>query len=132
PGRDKQNGNKAAWCRLFPDERGGVFGDFSTGTVESWQANHSRPLTLVELEAFRRNVEETKARAEAKRKAEQADAARIASERWQAAKPAGADHPYLVAKKVRALGIRRHGEGLLIPMRDAEGALHNVERIFAE
>src|SRR5690348_13926507 len=91
PGRDKSNGNTAGWCKQFEDGRCGIFGDFSTGTVESWQAEYPRPLTLAEREAFRRNVEETRARAEAKRKTEQADAARVAPQRWQAATPARTD-----------------------------------------
>src|SRR5438552_10839576 len=82
PGDGKRNGNQAGWCKLFNDGRGGVFGDFSTGAVESWQVEHARSLTIAEREAFLRNVEETKARAEAKRKAEYAEAARIAVERW--------------------------------------------------
>src|SRR5438094_6350054 len=75
PGDGKRNGNTAGWCKLFDDGRGGIFGDFSTGVVESWQAKRPQSLTLAEREVFRRKVAEGKALAEAKRKAEQAQAA---------------------------------------------------------
>jgi len=38
PGYGKGPRNRAAWCRLFDDMRGGVFGDYSTGLREVWQA----------------------------------------------------------------------------------------------
>jgi putative DNA primase/helicase len=129
PGEGKRNGNTAGWCKLFDDGRGGVYGDFSTGVVESWRAEHPRPLTLVEREAFRRNVEESKARAAAERQAEQAEAALRAAERWQAAKPADPAHPYLVAKFVKPHGIRQEGDRLLIPLRDASAVLRSLQFI---
>ena len=132
PGAGKANGSTAGWCKQFPDGRGGIFGDFATGFVESWQAKHSRPLSLVEREAFRRNVAETKAKAETERAREHADAAKRAAERWQAATPANPAHPYLVAKGVQPHGIRQEGERLVIPLRDASGALHSLQFIDAD
>lgn len=129
PGNGKANGNTAGWCMLFPDGRGGIFGDFATGYVETWQAKHDRPLSLVEREAYRRNVEATKIAAKAEREREHADAAHRAAERWQAAKPADPAHPYLVAKGVKPYGIRQEGNRLVIPVRDASGELHSVQFI---
>jgi putative DNA primase/helicase len=57
PGDGKRNGNTAGWCKLFDDGRGGIFGDFSSDTVESWQAERPQSLTPAEREAFRRQVE---------------------------------------------------------------------------
>jgi len=128
PGEGKSNGNKAGWCKLFDDARGGIFGDFASGAVQSWQARQSRPLTLAERKAFRRNVEETKARAEARRQAEQAEAARGAARRWASAGPASPSHPYLARKAVGAHGIRQEGDALLIPMRDG-AELHSLQTI---
>lgn len=128
PGDGKGNGNTAGWCKLFEDERGGIYGDFSTGVVESWQAKPGRQLTLAEREAFRRNVEQAKAKADAERQAEQASAARIASERWEAASPADPAHPYLNVKGVKPYGIRQDGEALLIPLR-ASGELQSIQSI---
>jgi putative DNA primase/helicase len=128
PGVGKRNGNKAGWCKLFDDGRGGIFGDFSTGADESWQAENPRPQTLAEREAFRRNVKEAKARAESKRKAEEAEARKRAAAIWDGATPASTDHPYLVAKGVKPHGIRQYGNDLVVPMR--EGAeLHSLQTI---
>ena len=48
PGDGKSNGNRAAWCLLFPDSQGGVFGDFSRDLSETWQANIGRKITPAE------------------------------------------------------------------------------------
>lgn len=131
PGAGKANGNTAGWCKQFPDGRGGIFGDFASGFVESWQAKQTRPLSLAEREAFRRNVAEAKAKAEAERAREHADAARRAAERWQAATPANPAHPYLARKGIEPQGIRHEGERLVIPARDAAGALRSLQFIDA-
>jgi len=131
PGEGKANGNKAGWCKLFADARGGIFGDFATGAVETWQAAQSRPLTLAEREAFRRNVEENKARAEAKCKAEHLEAACMASERWSNASHANPSHPYLRRKGIKPHSIRQEGDALLIPMRHGTD-LHSLQTIGAD
>jgi putative DNA primase/helicase len=129
PGDGKRNGNTAGWCKLFNDGRGGVFGDFATGLVESWRAERPGPMRQSEREAFWRKVEESKAQAEAKQKKEQAQAARVASKRWEAATPARADHPYLVRKGIKAHGVRQDGDDLVAPMRDASGKLCSLQFI---
>src|SRR5438552_12036393 len=73
PGQGKRNGNTAGWCKLFDDGRGGIFGDFSTGFSETWQAERSHAMAPAEREAFRRRVEESKAQADAKRQVEYAE-----------------------------------------------------------
>jgi putative DNA primase/helicase len=129
PGYGKRNGNTAGWCKLFDDCRGGVFGDYSTDLSQSWQAERAQPLTPAEREAFRHKVEGSRALAEAKRQAEYAGARKRAAQIWNAAKPADPNHPYLVAKGVKPHGIRQQGNDLVIPMRDASGALHSVQFI---
>jgi putative DNA primase/helicase len=131
PSEGKTNGNKVGWCKLFDDARGGIFGDFATGAVETWQASQSRPMTLVEREAFRRDVEENRARAEAKRKAEQLEAARMASERWAKASPANPSHPYLRRKGIKPHSVRQEGDALLIPMCDGAD-LHSLQTVGAD
>ncbi|MBA3508086.1 MAG: DUF3987 domain-containing protein, partial [Betaproteobacteria bacterium] len=129
PGDGKRNGNKAGWCKLFDDGRGGIYGDYSTGLSQTWQVEHAHSLTPAERETFRRKVAEAKAQAAAKRQAEHEQAACIASERWLAAAPARPDHPYLVAKGVKPHGIRQQGDVLLIPMRNASGELRSLQTI---
>ena len=43
---------------------GGIYGDFSTGMVQSWQVERHRAQSLAEREAFRKQVELAKAEAE--------------------------------------------------------------------
>ena len=132
PGEGKRNGNTAGWCKLFGDERGGIFGDHSTGITETWHAKRTHPMTAAEREALSREVEEAKAQARAQREAEYANAAQIARQQWEAAKPAHEDHPYLAQKRVKPHGVRQDRERLVIPLQDASGALHSLQFITPE
>lgn len=48
---------------------------------------------------------------------------------WRYAHEPDAEHPYLVAKRVQARGIREMKQSLLIPMRDGNGQLWNLQFI---
>ncbi len=61
PGIGNGNGNTAGWCRLFDDQQGGVFGDWSTDLNETWQSG--KPLNQQEMAAHRRQVKETRRQA---------------------------------------------------------------------
>jgi putative DNA primase/helicase len=134
PGVGKKNGNTAGWCVLFADGLGGCYGDWSTGLSEHWQAHREPPRTAAEGEAFRRRVEEAKARALAERKAKHEVAAQKAQEMWAVSGPAPADHPYLVKKQIKPHGIRvwsQRGEysGLLmVPVR-IDGSMTSLQFI---
>jgi putative DNA primase/helicase len=110
----------------------GSFGDWRTGTREKWHADIGRDLSPAEAAEVRRRAAE----AETKRKADetfrQAKARKRAAAMWQDSEAARADHPYLSRKGVKPHGIRQCGDNLLIPMRDADETLHNVERIFLD
>jgi putative DNA primase/helicase len=78
------------------------------------------------LAETRRRQREAEA-AEYRRRAERA--ARDAAHLWAGASEAGAS-PYLQRKGVQGHGVRHLADGtLLVPMRDAAGELHNVQRI---
>lgn len=94
-----KRGDDAAWCKLFEDGRGGVFGNWREGYSESWQARRDRPLSPGEREAFIRQCEDAKrerAAEEAKRHAE----ARSQAERTLKASTAATNHAYLERKGV--------------------------------
>ena len=128
PGEGKRNGNSAAWCKLFPDGIGGIYGDYSTGLSADWQAKRETPFTQAESEAFKRHVTEAKAQAEAERRAKQSEAANKAAGIWKTAKPAPEDHPYLIRKGIKPSGARIHNDTLAIPMR-ASGEIHSLQFI---
>jgi putative DNA primase/helicase len=129
PGRGKRNGNTAAWCRLFEDGRGGVFGDWSQELSETWQAKHAKAFTGAEREAFRHRCEQERCARQAEREHQQATARVKAARIWRDAKPEAGEHRYLRDKGVNANGIRTDGERLIVPMRDVEGTLHSLQFI---
>lgn len=128
PGYEKHKGNTAGWCRLFEDGQGGVYGDWSTGLSEHWQAKREEPWTPAEREAFRKRVAEEKTQAEAERKAVQNRAATEAQEQWDRATPETGEHRYLRDKSIQPHGARSNGHQLLIPMRH-NGKLYSLQRI---
>ncbi|RYE41612.1 MAG: hypothetical protein EOP24_36165 [Hyphomicrobiales bacterium] len=46
----------SGWCKLFGDERGGVFGDWRTSVSETWSLIDKRAMTPAERAAFSRQV----------------------------------------------------------------------------
>ena len=143
PGIGKSNGNTAGWCKLFEDERGGSYGDFSIDMHETWQAERARSLAPSEREAFKRTVAEARAVADAARKQEQNEAALDAQRTWDSATVANDDHGYVKRKGVSTHGVRVYAgnrviagmncEGaLLVPCRNADGELRSVQFIAPE
>ena len=128
PGEGKRNGNTAGWCKLYHDRIGGIYGDHSTGFTADWQARREAPYTQAEREAFKCQAAEAKAQAEAERKAKQSEAASKAAGICEAAKPAPADHSYLVRKYIKPNGARLHNDALVIPMR-AGGEIQSLQFI---
>lgn len=128
PGHQKSCNNKAAWCFLFDDLRGGVFGDYSNNMESTWQAGNSIPYTPAERQAHLANIKAVKAQREAEEAARHKDEADKAAKRWQTASTVCA-HPYLSFKGIRPYGIRQDGETLLVPLRDTAGNLHSLQTI---
>lgn len=129
PGIGKRNGNTAGYCKLFDDGLGGMFGDWSTGLDETWQAQRDKPMTTVEREAFRNHCEQERQARGAEEQQRHAEAATKAAAIWETAQPEIGAHSYLTTKGVNAYGIRATGDRLLIPMRDAGGLLHSLQFI---
>lgn len=129
PGIGKRNGNTAGWGKLFPDGLGGVYGDYSTGLSESWQADREKPLTETERAAFRQQVTEFRRHAEEQRLQEQQAAAAKARQRLTAAAEAMLDHPHLAKKNIKPHGTRQEGDKLLVPMRDESGQIWALQTI---
>lgn len=87
------------------------------------------PAELARREAERRQAAEAETQRQQAAQAAAADAARAF---WDAASPMGAS-PYLARKGVQPHGLRFMPDGTaLVPMRDAVGALWNVQRIAPE
>jgi len=107
----------------------GAFGSWRTGTSETWAAGTGERLTAAERAELRRQLAEAKRQRDAERRATQRSTATTVWDEWTKAKPADPRHPYLVAKCVRAHGLRQRGDVLLVPLHDAEGRIWNIQRI---
>lgn len=132
PGNGKRPSNRAGWCLLFDDRRGGCFGDWSTGLSETWQAKRDKPYSRAERATFARLVEEAKRQAETARRTRQANAANRAAAIWNAATPAPGDHPYLIRKRIQPHGARLHKVSLTLPVMDFTGRLTSLQFIAAD
>ena len=131
PGMNKGSGNTAGWCKLFADGLGGVYGEYSQDLSASWQAVRSTPISAAQRMAFNRQIAESKATADAERKARQSNAAMKATEIWRNALPAKDQHPYLLRKGIKAHGAKFYNGALVIPLRDGT-VLHSLQFISAD
>ena len=129
PGAGKRPGNRAGWCKLFSDLRGGCYGDWSTGLTGTWQARRERPFSPAERAAFARQAAEAREAAAAELIAKHAEAANRAALIWDKAQAAPAGHPYLIAKRVQPHGARIHGDALVLPVAAFTGELVSLQFI---
>jgi putative DNA primase/helicase len=121
----------AGWYVLHLDGvAAGSFGDWRSDVSGKWCAKADSQMTAAERQAVHKRVRRAQLAREADTILRQAEAAKTAAAIWLAAPPAIA-HPYLKAKGVRAHGVRINGELLLVPVRDADGALCSLQTISA-
>ncbi len=129
PGYQKGAKNRAGWCFMFDDMRGGVFGDYSTGMESNWQAGDAKPYTEAERETNRRRFAAAKVQREAEAAQSHESTATQAAQRWAEATLC-TDHTYLQTKGVKGHAVKVEADGfLIVPMRDTAGKLWNIERI---
>jgi phage/plasmid primase-like uncharacterized protein len=132
PGVGKSNGDTSGWAKLFEDEEGGVYGDWSTGLSETWQAKRATPMTKGERVINRRRVAELqRLRAEEETRMNAAAAA-YAQKLCEEADPAPADHPYLQRKKIQAHGLQVDEQNRLIVPVMIDGQIASVQFIPTE
>ena len=131
PGYQKSAKNKAAWCFMFHDMRGGVFGDFSSGIESTWQAINTVPYTEAERRANRDRVKDMQRQREEDLAQRQQLAATNALKRWTGATLC-TEHEYLTLKGIQPHGVRVEGDKLLVPMRDTASTLHSLQTIAAD
>ncbi|MEG1680235.1 MAG: toprim domain-containing protein, partial [Stenotrophomonas sp.] len=123
--------DKPGWYVLHADEPGrawAVFGDWrrSHEPPENWQeGGTAKPLSPAERAARERA---THAADEARNKAQAAAAAK-ARHQWESYPMADASHGYLSAKGISPHGARLRGGLLVIPLRDAAGAMLSLQTV---
>lgn len=127
-----KRGDDAGWYALHDDGiPAGSFGDWRTGITQTWRADIGRKLSPDEEAAHRAKVEAMRREREAEEARQHKEAAAKAAAIWKAARPAPADHPYLLAKGIGPSGSRVQDARLLIPL-CADGAVHSLQYIAAD
>lgn len=137
PGHGKKPSNKAAWCKLFEDRRGGVFGDYSTGMNETWQAARENPLTPAEQDELKRQYEAARREREDEQRKQYERAACNAESILSTAETDASNHPYMLQKSVDfGSGVKRGRwpqrdwpDALLFPLVDETGKLWSIQAI---
>ena len=129
PGIGKRQSNRAGWCKMFDDGRGGSFGDWSSGFSENWQAKRDKPFSRSDRAAFMRRVTEAREQSEKERIAKQEVAENRANAIWKSAPVAPSNHSYLIFKSIKAHGARLHKGALVLPVVDFTGKLTSLQFI---
>ncbi|BBL59334.1 DUF3987 domain-containing protein [Methylomonas koyamae] len=136
-GYGKKRGDDAAWCKLFDDLRGGVFGDFSTGLDEHWQFETERTYSAEERAAFKQRIEAERQQRLAEELLQHEAAEKQAADILAAAKADPKQHAYATKKGVNFGPRVRRGtwpqrgwmDALLIPIYGADGKVWTLEAI---
>ena len=122
-----QGRDDAGYCKMFDDGDGGVFGCWRSGVAETWQAKQAT--TPEDRAAFAERVKQARAEAERIREQEREECRIKSAELWDKGRDVAADHPYILAKCIRPIGIKQLREMLMIPVRDTAGTLHGLQCI---
>lgn len=126
PDTDRPRGSDCAYVVHFDRQPAGRIWNHRRGIEASWRPSiHTSPLSA----ADRLRIEATRAKRDADRAQDAIHAAQRAERIWAASVNADPRHPYLVAKGVRAFGLRQQGDDLLVPVRDHAGRLMTLQRI---
>jgi putative DNA primase/helicase len=124
-----RGGDKPAWYMLHMDGTpAGAFGDWRSGLQSTWCAKSDSAMTAAELDNHRQRVKAMRVQRDADLLATQLQASETAAALLAQA-DAATMHPYLIAKGVKAHGLKVFVDKLLIPMRDTAGKLHSLQAI---
>jgi len=120
-------GTLNGWYVLYMDGiASGAFGSWKAGSARTWCSRE--PLDAREAEQVRQRNEQAKRQREAEQLQRQQAAAEYANRLWRDARRVDPGHAYLVAKGVRAYGLRQHRDRLLVPL-VRDGVLMNLQSI---
>jgi putative DNA primase/helicase len=130
---DGRNGKgDAAYLLHLDGVPSGGFQEWRDGRGwETWTANIGRTLSAVEVIAQRERIEAGKRLVAEETERRRAFARDKAAGIWARSEPAPDDHPYLVAKGVKAHGLRHYNGALVVPVRE-DGELHSLQFIGAD
>lgn len=99
-----KHGDDAGWCRLFDDQRGGVFGCHRSGVSETWQAEREQPMTRKQRAERARHVEQANAERERAQREQWAVNAHRIARLWSQCAPLEPGDSVATYLKHRGLG----------------------------
>lgn len=123
-------GSRNGWFVLHHDH--GAGGSWKSGITCTWSSKATARMTRQEKDAHFQMIRQAKAEAQRQREAEQQAAAERASTLWAKAKPAAAQHPYLVKKRIAPGTARQQGDLLVLRIEDVNGLTKSLQYIAAD
>lgn len=130
-----KRGDLTGWYTFHGDNiPAGAFGDWRQGFSQTWRADIGRKLTHAETEAHRARMQAAALLRDAEQERTRQAAAARAQAIWKEATPAPANHPYLIAKGIRAhrIGIQANTGSLVIPVMPVGGLICSIQFIGAD
>lgn len=129
--KDDKRGEKSGWYIYYPGGLpAGSYGDWRNGGESlSWCFKQNHELTPVEWIENKRRMEEARKKRMAQLEAEQKAAASVAVDILMEAQIAPSNHPYLLAKGVKAHGISVKDGKLVIPAINERGEVTTIQTI---
>jgi putative DNA primase/helicase len=129
PGVGKKLNNRAGWCVLFEDGKGGCFGDWSTGLSEAWRAKRIIKLSKNQRAEFAQRGREIRCNAYEDREAKYEEAAVKATSIYACSAQPPSDFPYLVEKRIKPHNSRLCGHRLVLPIMDFSQNITSLQYI---
>jgi putative DNA primase/helicase len=131
PLHDK-HGERNGWvkcCDNGDGSFGGTLGHWRLGCKRNWSSRSGRRFTAEERAEYARKMHEARQREAEALEQQYQRIAEKARTLWRTSSPASRVHPYLLRKGVEPHGIRQVAQNLVVPLRDAEGALWSLQYI---
>lgn len=123
--------SKDGWFVLYLDPPAGAFGNWRTGTRETWNGN-GRDMDPETRRRMAEQIQEAKRAREEEERQRQAQAAERARKILESLPEADDSNPYLRKKGVRAVsGLKVDGNVLVVPMYGPHGVM-SLQRIEAD
>jgi phage/plasmid primase-like uncharacterized protein len=130
---DKGKQQRGAYRAHYHAEGGrpaGAIWNHHTGEVRTWKADGKQiAISPEEADRIARRLAEQVAQRERDQQHRESKGAMAAQKLWDAARPADAAHPYLVAKGIGPEGLRQDASGRLVVPLYIDGKLVNAQTI---
>jgi len=128
-----KSGSKNGYYTLHLDGvPSGAFGSWKAGINQTWCAINRNEMTPAQREDNRRRMEAAREASRVLVANKHRDAAAKAVRLWNEAKPAQADHPYLVRKGIKPGISRQKDDALVLPIHSFTGELKSLQFIGEE